>query len=91
MEYFSTISPVFGTGNKIEANPALLCAQALETVRMWEHISSLFHQRSEAPRDLLLFGNADLDHLLGFFTGGVPHRAGRRRAIRLASLISPVP
>ncbi|MBP8645976.1 MAG: hypothetical protein KBH99_07645 [Syntrophobacteraceae bacterium] len=70
MEYFSTFFPVFGTGNELEGSPALLCAQALQTVSMWEHLSSLFDQRGEATGDLLLLGNADLDPLLGFLAGG---------------------
>ena len=63
MKYFSSIFPVFGTGNELELSPGLLCAQALEAVRMWEHLSSLFDQGREATDDLLLVGNADLDHL----------------------------
>jgi len=42
IERFSTISPVFGTGDELDVSPALLRAQALETVGMWEHLSSLF-------------------------------------------------
>ena len=67
---FSTFFPVFGTGNEFEVSSCQLCAQALETVRMWEHLSSLFDQRAEAAGDLLLFGNADLDHLLRLGPGG---------------------
>jgi len=79
MEYFSSISPVFGTGNELEVSPGLLCAQALETVRMWEHLSSLFDQRGEAISDLLLFGNADLDHPLGFDPGGGAAKGGQAK------------
>jgi hypothetical protein len=79
MEYFSTISPVFGTGDEFKVSPTLLCAQALETIRMWEHFSSLFDQRGEATGDLLLFGNADLDHLLGFLPGWGAAQGGQAK------------
>ena len=52
MEYFSTISSVFGTGDELEVSPALLCAQALETAGTREHFSSLFDQGGEATGDL---------------------------------------
>jgi len=79
MKNFSAIFPVFGTGNELEVSPGLLCAQALKTVRMWEHLSSLFDQRGEATSDLLLFGNADLDHLLGFGAGGGAAEGGQAK------------
>ena len=46
---------------------------------MWEHLSSLFDQRGEAASDLLLFGNADLDHLLGFGPGGGAAQGGQAK------------
>ena len=79
MESFSTIFPVFGTGDELEVSPALLCAQVLETVGMWEHFSSLFDQRGEATCDLLFFGKADLDHLLGFLTGEGATQGGQAK------------
>ena len=79
MKDFSFIFPVFGTGNELEVSPGLLCAQALETVRMWEHLSSLFDQRGEAASDLLLFGNADLGHLLRFGQGGGAAQGGQAK------------
>jgi len=79
MKNFSAIFPVFGTGNELEVSPGLLCAQALKTVRMWEHLSSLFDQRGEATSDLLLFGNADLDHLLRFGPGGGAAEGGQAK------------
>ena len=79
IECFSTISPVFGTGDELEVSPALLCAQALQTVGMWEHFSSLFDQRGEATGDLLFFGNADLDHLFGFLPGRGAAQGGQAK------------
>jgi hypothetical protein len=46
---------------------------------MWEHLSSLFDQRGEAASDLLLFGNADLDHLLRFGPGGSAAQGGQAK------------
>ncbi len=79
-EYFSSISPVFGTGNELKVSPGLLYAQALETVRMWEHVSSLFDQRGEATSDLSLLGNADPDHLIGFLAGGGAAQGGQAKS-----------
>ena len=70
INYFSTIFPVFDLGNELKVGPDSIRAQAFEAVGMWEYLSSLLDQRGEATSDLLLFGHADLDHLLGFSPGG---------------------
>jgi hypothetical protein len=77
IQYFSTISPLFGTGNELEVSPTLLCAQALETLRMWGYVSSLLDQGSEAAGDLSLLGNTDPGHLLGFLSGGGTAEGGQ--------------
>lgn len=47
----------------------LLCGQALEAVRIWQHLASLLDQRGEAACDLFLVGNTHAEYLLSFRPG----------------------
>ncbi len=59
---------------------------------MPQHFTALRGQRDELIRDLLLSGNADLKHLLSFFTSRHPIQSGQaqRNASRILGLPHPV-
>ncbi len=67
-------------------------AQTLETLWVAQHLVALLGQGDELTRDLLLPGDADLKHLLGFLTSRYAAQGwqAQRYASRILGLAHPM-